>query len=136
MYSVDSSHTLVSQDGKDGGAGWGLVAARDCAADEALITLPAPLLLSYDERVDAPLRNLIDKVPPQLWAMRLGLRLLTQRAQVSVSVGRRLDAKERERERERVDRVDSHGEAGRYKRFAFQTTRGTQPGDAISAIAG
>jgi hypothetical protein len=101
MYSVDSSHTLVSQDGKDGGAGWGLVAARDCAADEALITLPAPLLLSYDERVDAPLRNLIDKVPPQLWAMRLGLRLLTQRAQVSVSVGRRLDAKERERERER-----------------------------------
>ena len=84
--------------------GWGLVASRDVAADERLVLLPATLQLTYDDpssrgaaasssprtqstpsasarpQTPAWLLALIAEVPPEMWAARLGLALLAERA--------------------------------------------------------
>ena len=48
---------------------------------EQVVKLPAPLLLSYDDRsgdTSSALLALIARVPPELWGFRLGLKLLEE----------------------------------------------------------
>eukprot|EP00238_Polyblepharides_amylifera_P004963 CAMPEP_0196590656 /NCGR_PEP_ID=MMETSP1081-20130531/67159_1 /TAXON_ID=36882 /ORGANISM="Pyramimonas amylifera, Strain CCMP720" /LENGTH=480 /DNA_ID=CAMNT_0041913811 /DNA_START=44 /DNA_END=1486 /DNA_ORIENTATION=- len=72
---------LISNlNGADGGSGWGLLALQNCKPGDVLIHLPASVLLTYDDECDTNLLALISKVPKELWGMRLGLRLLAQRA--------------------------------------------------------
>jgi len=69
------------------GNGWGLAAARDTAEGDVLVTLPHSCTLSYDTATLTPsLRRLLDQVPAELWAARLGLVVLDHRARGSESV--------------------------------------------------
>ena len=76
--------------------GWGLTASRDVDVGERLILLPRVLQMTYslqdraatsssdklDRGPDTPqyLKGLIAQVPDELWSVRLGLKLLHERA--------------------------------------------------------
>ncbi|KAL8142076.1 hypothetical protein V2J09_015108 [Rumex salicifolius] len=66
--------------------GLGLVAADEIPRGSDLIALPPHLPLRFQsdggDGSSSVLSNLADKVPEELWAMRLGLRLLQERAKV------------------------------------------------------
>ncbi|KAJ8457920.1 hypothetical protein OPV22_030846 [Ensete ventricosum] len=74
----------------DGGPyGLGVVATNDIPPGSELIALPSHLLLRFDRSsesdggCDGPHSTLVDlarRVPDELWAMRLGLKLLQERA--------------------------------------------------------
>lgn len=71
--------------GTDSTGGLGLVATRSVQKGERLIGLPKHLQLTYDEKSrgeDAALLPLIERVPEQLWGVKLGLKLLAERAKV------------------------------------------------------
>jgi len=70
-----------------GNSGWGLAAVRDTAEGDLLVALPHSCTLSYDTATLAPsLRRLLDQVPAELWAARLGLVVLDHRAKGSDSL--------------------------------------------------
>lgn len=60
--------------------GLGLVAAHDIPKGSDLIGLPSHLPLKFDDGSSSILDSLAQRVPEELWAMRLGLRLLQERA--------------------------------------------------------
>ncbi|KAJ4845844.1 hypothetical protein Tsubulata_030820 [Turnera subulata] len=74
----------------DGTTGLGLVASQDIPKGSPLIALPDHIPLKFGPIADdgAPpqvhpvLINLADQVPEELWAMKLGLKLLQERAKV------------------------------------------------------
>ena len=75
---ADTAGVRVTNSGD--GTGWGLAAARECAAGDLLVSLPPSCTLSYSsDSLAPPLRRLVDAVPPDLWAARLGLVLLSER---------------------------------------------------------
>lgn len=77
-----SGVSISNLNGQDGASGWGLVAAKDVAAGDVLVALPQACTLSYDpDTLSPPLRRLVDRVPSELWGARLGLVLLSHRAQ-------------------------------------------------------
>ncbi|KAF5750116.1 histone-lysine N-methyltransferase setd3 isoform X1 [Tripterygium wilfordii] len=73
----------ISQDGTNG---LGLVASRGIQKGSELIILPDHLPLKFasdgGNGADSVLANLAREVPEELWAMKLGLRLLQERAKV------------------------------------------------------
>lgn len=60
--------------------GLGLVAAHEIPEGSDLIGLPSHLPLKFDDGSSSILDSLAQRVPEELWAMRLGLRLLQERA--------------------------------------------------------
>lgn len=71
--------------GADSTGGLGLVASRAVKKGERLIGLPKHLQLTYDEKSrgeDASLLPLIERIPDQLWGVKLGMKLLSERAKV------------------------------------------------------
>lgn len=60
--------------------GLGLVAAHEIPQGSDLIGLPPHLPLNFDDGSSSVLASLAQRVPEELWAMRLGLRLLQERA--------------------------------------------------------
>ncbi|CAK7326802.1 unnamed protein product [Dovyalis caffra] len=75
----------ISQDGTNG---LGLIASQDIPKGSQLIALPDHIPLKFGDEdgvdvVNSVLVNLAQKVPEELWAMKLGLKLLQERAKVS-----------------------------------------------------
>lgn len=65
----------------NGSSGLGVSAAAPVASGTLLISLPPHLPLSLPSSLDHPLHHLASVVPEELWALKLGLRLLMERAQ-------------------------------------------------------
>jgi hypothetical protein len=71
--------------GADSTGGLGLVATQAVKKGERLIGLPKHLQLTYEEKSrgeDASLLPLIERIPDQLWGVKLGMKLLSERAKV------------------------------------------------------
>ncbi|KAL3635945.1 hypothetical protein CASFOL_020492 [Castilleja foliolosa] len=64
---------------KTNGLGFGLVAADDIPKGSELISLPQHIPLRFDEQ-SSTLIDLAQHIPDELWAMKLGLKLLQERA--------------------------------------------------------
>ncbi|KAM7255189.1 hypothetical protein ACFE04_020430 [Oxalis oulophora] len=73
--------TTLDDNNKGLGLGLGLVAFEDIPKGSDLIVLPNHIPLKFDAN-DAVLLHLATKVPEELWVMKLGLKLLQERAKV------------------------------------------------------
>ncbi|KAJ3694849.1 hypothetical protein LUZ60_000226 [Juncus effusus] len=60
--------------------GLGLISVGEIPAGSELIELPGHLPLRWTNGADGMLHKLAERIPEELWAMRLGLRLLQERA--------------------------------------------------------
>lgn len=67
---------------KPNGLGLGLIASEDIPQGSDLITLPHHIPLRFEAKDDqsSALAHLASHIPEELWAMKLGLRLLQERA--------------------------------------------------------
>jgi len=71
---------------ESGDLGPGLVAARDLAPDENLIVLPQRCMISLDDGATSEaILAVCEEIPDALWGLRLGLRLLAERARGEAS---------------------------------------------------
>lgn len=70
---------IHSWQGKDGGSGYGLKADRDIKAGEELIVLPRGIQLQQDRNDPASLKQMMDRIPEELWGAKLALKLLYER---------------------------------------------------------
>ncbi|KAK3222229.1 hypothetical protein Dsin_009254 [Dipteronia sinensis] len=80
---VHQALKISPQQQDDNTYGLGLVASQDIPKGSLLISLPHHIPLKCDaDAADSVLLNLARQVPEELWAMKLGLRLLQERAKV------------------------------------------------------
>lgn len=71
---------IHSWQGEDGGAGYGLKASENIHAGQELVMLPATCQLRFQEGRDpSSLKQMMDRIPDELWGAKLALKLLFER---------------------------------------------------------